>query len=160
MAKRNAAKPKVTAKIRRKAEPLAPDASPVNGQVPPPEHRFGEGNQAAVGHGRPRKLAELKSLILDTLAEEVSAQLPDGQRVTMTRAQQMIRTMLVKSPSDRVALLEYAFGKVPQPTTDLPYEEWRKWAAENGYDPDEILNSLVDQFVAPMKDKVDAGPGD
>ena len=81
---------------------------------PPIEHRFAAGNQAAVGHGRPRKLAELKELILETLAEEVSATLPDGRSIRMTRAQQMIKTMLIKSPSDRLALLEYAFGKVPQ----------------------------------------------
>ena len=85
------------------------------GIVPPVESRFGPGNQAAVGHGRPRKLADLQELIRDTLAEDISVTDPaTGRALKLTRAQAMIRTMLVKSPSDRIALLEYAFGKVSQ----------------------------------------------
>lgn len=105
MAKRSASgKPKTG----KKREPGA-----VGPGRPPVEHQFKPGNRAAVGHGRPRKLAELKELILETLAEEVSG-VVDGQRISLTRAQHMIRTMLIKSPTDRIALLEYGFGKVPQ----------------------------------------------
>jgi len=86
---------------------------------PPLEHRFREGNQAAVGHGRPRKLAELKELILETLAQD--AGLVEGQR--LTRAQAMIRLMISKSPSDRLAILEYAFGKVPTQNRERTFED-------------------------------------
>jgi len=115
-ARANGRKPK-TADKRRKG------VSPLNGVEPPPEHRFRPGNTAAVGHGRPRKLADFQELIKDTLAEELH--LPEG---ILTRAQAMIRTMLIKSPSDRIALLEYAFGKVPQhlmveDVTDKPDNE-------------------------------------
>lgn len=87
---------------KRRIEPQK-GASPVNGVVPPIEHRFKPGNRAAVGHGRPRTMQDLKELILETLAEETG---------DMTRARLLVRTMLVKSPSDRTTLLEYAFGKV------------------------------------------------
>lgn len=93
---------------------ILPGASPITGIVPPPEHRFQAGNTASKGHGRPRKLADLKELILETLAEEVPLRDDEGRVIDrITRAQAAIRTMLVKSPSDRIALLEYAFGKVP-----------------------------------------------
>ena len=123
MAKRKTAAGKNTASKRRK-----PGAGN-GGIVPPPEHRFAAGNQAAVGHGRPRKLAELKELILETLAEDQSIATLDGRRETRTRAQWMIRTMLVKSPSDRLALLEYAFGKVPMQITIV--DELLAWLREN-----------------------------
>ena len=105
MPKRSAAKRKPTkqAASRRK------DASPLNGVVAPIEHRFQPG-QSGNPHGRPKNIKELQALILETLAEELRL---EGQH--LTRAQVMIRTMLIKSPSDRLALLEYAFGKVKQP---------------------------------------------
>jgi hypothetical protein len=88
------------------------DASPINGVVPPPEHRFKPGDPG--GPGRPKTLKELKDLIITTLAEEMATTDEAGHKVRLTRAQDMIRTMLVKSPIDRAKLLEYAFGKVPQ----------------------------------------------
>jgi len=108
MTKRRAARANgKTADKRRKG------ASPLNGVVPPPEHRFLPGNPG--GPGRPKTLQELKELILNTLAEEVVDE--NGRRIGLTRAQAMVRTMLIKSPIDRMKLLEYAFGKVTQPVT-------------------------------------------
>lgn len=121
---------------------LEPGASPISGVAPPVEHQFKEGNQAAVGHGRPRKMQDLKELILETLAE--NGGILDGE--PKTRAQLMIRTMLIKSPSDRIALLEYAFGAVPKPTHDMNENEWRDWLTQNGKDPEK----LIAEFVAHM----------
>src|SRR3990172_2780046 len=107
--KRQKSKPKTAGK--RRAEAKSPkDALPLNNVIPPLEHRFQAGNPG--GPGRPRKLSELKELILTTLAEETHD--AEGRRLGLTRAQMLIRTMLIKSPSDRIALLEYAFGKMPQ----------------------------------------------
>lgn len=86
---------------------------PIGKNNPPVETQFKHGNTASVGHGRPRKLQDLQELIYETLAEDGGAL--EGER--KTRAQHLIRMMLVKSPSDRIALLEYAFGKVPQHLT-------------------------------------------
>ena len=126
------------------------------GIIPPPEHRFQAGNTASVGHGRPRKLADLQELIKDTLAEETSATFPDGQRVTLTRAQAMIRTMLIKSPTDRIALLEYAFGKIKQ---EIDIHDWREIARRNNLDPDEV-SAAVHAWREMMLSKSDTTPDD
>ena len=52
----------------------------------------------------------------------------------------MIRTMLIKSPTDRIALLEYAFGKIPNIHGII---DWRAEAHKAGYDPEELYNRLV-----------------
>ena len=157
IAKRKPAPPKPRPKAKQAAgktagkRAVAPGASPLNGTVPPPEHRFGPGNQAAVGHGRPRKLADLQELIRDTLAEDLTMIDADGRRVKLTRAQAMVRTMLVKSPSDRIALLEYAFGKVSQMalTMDLSQlNDEQLLRLANGEDP---------AFVAATASGGDAG---
>lgn len=129
---------------KRRIEPQK-GASPVNGVVPPIEHRFKPGNQAAVGHGAPRKLKEFQELILDTMAEMLGAE--GGQK--FTRAQAMIRLGLNKNP---VPFLEYVFGKVPQVSRDLNDDEWREWLKQNGHDPDK----LVAEFVAHMGDGRDS----
>lgn len=122
--KKRASKPKPeTAEKGRKG------ASPLNGVVPPVDKQFKPGGPG--GPGRPKKLQDLKDLIVETLAEEA------GGDSKLTRAQLLIRTMLVKSPSDRIALLEYAFGKVPQPTRDMNADEWREWMLQNGYSESE-----------------------
>lgn len=120
------------------------DASPLNNVVPPPEHRFQPGNRAAVGHGRPRKLKDLQDLILDVMAEDTGAVTQDGEgrAAMMTRARLMIRTMLNKSPSDRIALLEYAFGKMPNVHE---IKDWREIARRNGIDPERV-SEAVEQF--------------
>lgn len=139
MTKRRPARAK-TAKKRQ------PGASPISGFVPPPEHRFQPGNTAARGHGRPRKLEDLQELIKETLEEEVPLRDENG-RITdrLTRAQAMIRTMLVKSPTDRVALLEYAFGKVPQHLTveDVTHKPDSELVAE--------LQSILDAAATPAR---------
>lgn len=109
-------KPKRPAPKRAKhATNTLKGASPISGVPPPEATKWKPGQPSPNPHGRPRKLADLQELIRDTLAEEMSATDPaTGRSIRMTRAQAMIRTMLIKSPSDRIALLEYAFGKVPQ----------------------------------------------
>lgn len=146
MAKRNA---KPTAK---QADNTPKDASPRNGQVPPVETRWKPGQPSPNPNGRPRKIQELKDLILDTLAEDIATTDPTtGHRLTLTRAQAMIRTMLIKSPSDRMALLEYAFGKVPQPTHELTSDEWREWLKVNYGYTDSDIDSLVNEFAASIR---------
>lgn|SRR5574341_90433 len=112
--------PKRETNGNRKLTPLDP-SRPIGKGNPPVETQFADGNKAAVGrNSRPRKLADLQELIKDTLAEEMSITDRDtGRTVRMTRAVAMIRTMLIKSPTDRIALLEYAFGKVPQINLDI-----------------------------------------
>src|SRR3990167_8726401 len=104
------------------------------------------GNTGARGHGRPRKLEDLQELIKETLEEEVPLRDEQG-RVTdrLTRAQAMIRTMLVKSPSDRLALLEYAFGKVPQHlmVEDVTHKPDSELVAE--------LQSIIDAAAAATR---------
>lgn len=102
--------PKRETNGRRSLTPLDP-SRPIGDRNPPVETQFQLGNKAAVGHIRPQKIEELRKLIIETMAEDIT---DERGRFVMTRAQAMIRTMLVKSPTDRIALLEYAFGKVPQ----------------------------------------------
>ncbi len=134
-----APKPKTAGKRRN----LPKDASPINGVVPPPEHRFKPGNPG--GPGAPRKLKEFQELILAVMAEVLS---PDGVN-KVTRAQAMVRLGLNKNP---VPFLEYVFGKVPQVSRDLNDDEWREWLRQNGHDPDK----LVAEFVAHMGDGRDS----
>lgn len=114
------------------------------GIIPPPETRWKPGQPSPNPHGRPRKLKEFQALVISTLAEDAGGNL--------TRAQMMIRTMLMKSPTDRIALLEYAFGKVPQPTHELNNDEWRDWLKENGYS-DSDIESLADEFASFIRDR-------
>src|SRR3990167_4568293 len=139
-----AAKPKPkTASKRRTVVPGAGNG----GIIPPIESRFGPGNQAAVGHGRPRKLQDLKELILETLAEDLTD--ANGRRLTLTRAQAMIRTMLIKSPTDRIALLEYAFGKVPQAFAHLT---WREYLEQQGIGPASAFERMVNAAAEIPRD--------
>src|SRR3989304_3836242 len=69
-------------KPKKARKTLLPGASPISGVVPPVEHRFQPGKPG--GPGRPRKLAELKELILNTLAEETHD--AEGRRTGLTRA--------------------------------------------------------------------------
>jgi len=129
--------------------PLDP-TRPIGKGNPPRETQIKPG-EVRNPHGRPRKLADLQALILSTLAEETHD--AQGRATGLTRAQMLIRTMLIKSPSDRIALLEYAFGKMPQPTRDLSGDEWRTWLIENGFpNPDE----LIDEFISHMGSRRDS----
>lgn len=131
------AAPVKTAQKRRISIPGAGDG----GIVPPPEHRFKPGNTAAVGHGRPAKLKDLQALIIDELGVDLKQVTTDSdeQSVKLTRARAMVRMGLNKGGAFAVALLEYAFGKVPQPTRELNEDEWREWCTQNGINPDELV---------------------
>ena len=118
-----------TADKRRK------DASPLNGVVPPVDKRFTDGNKAAVGHGRPRKLQDLKELIIETLAEDLTD--PQTRRWLATRAQAMVRVGINKNP---VPFLEYAFGKVPQHLT-----------------VEDVTDKPDSELIAEFSELVDAG---
>lgn len=107
--------PKRNNRERKGKTPLDP-TRPIGKGNPPVETQIQQG-EVRNPHGRPRKMADLQELIKDILAEEMTSQDASGRTIKMTRAIAMIRTMLIKSPSDRIALLEYAFGKVPQQVT-------------------------------------------
>jgi len=80
-----------------------------NGNLPPVEHRFKLGNKAAVGHGRPRTIGELREYI-QQLGEQPSG-LPE-----LTRLDLLLRQMYAsKNAGDRANVLKYGWGNVPQP---------------------------------------------
>lgn len=133
--------PKRDNRERKGKTPLDP-SRPIGKGNPPIETQIKAG-QVLNPHGRPRKMADLQELIRDTLAEEMSATDPaTGRAIKMTRAQAMIRTMLIKSPTDRIALLEYAFGKVPDKHEII---DRRALADRLGLSP-EALSEAVKQF--------------
>jgi hypothetical protein len=149
MPKKRRAAPK-QATSRRKAGSPTPGASPINGVVPPIESRFQPG-KSGNPNGRPRKLQDLKELILSTLAEEMTVADADGKRTILTRAQAMIRTMLIKSPTDRIALLEYAFGKVTQPyRDDTPREKIIGLLRDGKVLPAEVRSTFGDEYAAEL----------
>jgi hypothetical protein len=142
-------KPK--SKTATKRRPASIPGAGKGGIVPPPEHRFKPGNKAAVGHGRPRKMQDLKELILDTLAEEMTVTDADGKRTRLTRAQAMIRAMLIRSPTDRIALLEYAFGKVTQPyRDDTPREKIIGLLRDGKVLPAEVRSTFGDEYATEL----------
>jgi hypothetical protein len=126
-------KPKAAQKRR---EPVAGAGN--GGVVPPVEYRFKPGNRAGVGHGRPRKLKDLQELIIETLAEETG---------NMTRAQLMVRTMLIKSPSDRKTLLEYVFGKVPDVVREHTWQDTVIELLVSGKITEEIVIKEVPEYA-------------
>jgi len=143
-------------KPKKARKTLLPGASPISGVVPPVEHRFQPGKPG--GPGRPRKLAELKELILNTLAEETHD--AEGRRTGLTRAQMLIRTMLIKSPSDRIALLEYAFGKMPQAFQHSgPDGGPIQFAQLSERELDDLLAGLFAQVAARSEGAGGATPG-
>jgi len=133
-AKRKPAKPRKQAKI------TLPGASPISG-TPPPERTRWKPGQTGNPHGRPRKSADFKELILHVMAEELMPH--------VTRIEAAIRIQLNKNP---LPLYEYAFGKVPQPTHEMNRDEWREWLKENGYS-DTDIESLADQFASFIRDR-------
>jgi len=135
MTTKRKAKPRKQAGNRRK------DASPLNGIVPPVEHRFQPGQPSPNPHGRPRKLRELQELIKDVMSENVT---PD-----MTRIMAAIKLGLNKNPT---VWLEYAFGKMPTPTRVMNDDEWKGWLLENGY-TDADIDSLAEEFASFISDR-------
>lgn len=88
--------------------PKPPGVSGRNGLPPPEETKWKPGQPSPNPHGRPKKLRDLQELIIATLAENAAP--------SMTRAQLMVRAMILKNP---VAILEYAFGKLPQTNINI-----------------------------------------
>ena len=150
MTKRNGKHP--PNKNGKQADNRRKDASPLNGVVPPPEHRYQPGAPSPNPHGRPRKLKELQDLIKDVMAEELNV---GSDRITRITA--AIRLGLSKNPA---IWLEYAYGKMPQPTHELNADEWRTYLKDNGYTDAEI-DSLVNEFATHMGHRrVGAGSGE
>ncbi len=80
-----------------------------NGNVIPAKFNFKPGNKAAVGHGRPRTIGELREYI-QKLGEQPSGH-PD-----LTRLDVLLRSMFgSKNAADRANMLKYGWGNVPQP---------------------------------------------
>ena len=85
------------------------DGAGRGGVKPPAEHYFKPGNKAAVGHGRPRTIGELREYI-QQLGEQPSG-LPN-----LTRLDVLLRSMFgSKNAADRANMLKYGWGNVPQP---------------------------------------------
>ena len=120
--------------------PLDP-SRPIGKNNPPIETQFQRGAPSPNPHGRPRKLRDLQELIKDVMAENIT---PDVTRITAA-----IKIGLNKHPT---VWLEYAFGKVPQPTHEMNRDEWREWLKENGYS-DTDIESLADQFASFIRDR-------
>ena len=99
---------------KRKQTPIKPpkpkaDGAGRGGVKPPAEHYFNPGNKAAVGHGRPRTIGELREYI-QKLGEQPSGH-PD-----LTRLDVLLRSMFgSKNAADRANMLKYGWGNVPQP---------------------------------------------
>lgn len=71
-------------------------------------HKFKPGNKAAVGHGRPRTLSELRELIQSIGSEQI-------QGADLTRLDLLLRGMYAsRNASDRLTLLKYGWGNVPE----------------------------------------------
>src|SRR3990172_4577436 len=156
MARKNR-KPKPARRVKIGKTPLDP-RRPIGKGNPPVETQFQPGNQAAVGHTQPRKLADLQALIISTLAEETHD--AEGRRTGLTRAQMLIRTMLIKSPSDRIALLEYAFGKMPQAFQHSgPDGGQIQFAQLSERELDDLLAGLFAQVAARSEGAGGATPG-
>ena len=89
-------------------KPKLPGAGKGN-NVPPAEHHFKPGNKAAVGHGRPRTIGELREHI-----QQMGDQ-PSGHP-NLTRLDVLLRAMFgSKNSADRANMLKYGWGNVPQP---------------------------------------------
>ena len=99
---------------KRKQTAIKPPKSKADGAgrggvKPPAEHYFKPGNKAAVGHGRPRTIGELREYI-QQLGEQPSG-LPN-----LTRLDVLLRSMFgSKNAADRANMLKYGWGNVPQP---------------------------------------------
>jgi hypothetical protein len=75
---------------------------------PPLEAQFKLGNTAAVGHGRPRTLSELRELIQAIGAEPLTQ---DG----LTRLEAKLRILFTsKNATDALTILQYGWGKVKE----------------------------------------------
>ena len=129
--KTKSATPKANGKLSRGRPDMTANIIP---------HQFKPG-QTGNPHGRPRKNADFKELILRVMGEDL---VPN-----VTRIEAAIRIQLNKNP---LPLYEYAFGKVPQPTHEMNDTEWRSWLKENGY-TDSDIDSLADQFASFVRDR-------
>lgn len=79
---------------------------------PPVEHQFKPGNKAAVGHGRPRTISELRERI-----QELSEENVQGYK-DLTRLDLLLRGMFAsRNATDRNTLLKYGWGNVPDEMT-------------------------------------------
>ena len=92
----------------RKTSKKRPKGAGRNGNVLPKEYQFKPGNTAAVGHGRPRTISELRELVQEIGAEGLTQ---DG----LTRIAAKVRLLYAsKNAGDTATLLAYGWGKPKQ----------------------------------------------
>jgi len=95
-----------TSKPAKPKVPLLPGAGR-GGNIPPTEHRWPKG-VSGNPHGRPQTITALKAYIQALGAEPVNG--------TMSRLDLLLRSMFQsKNSGDRLNLLRYGWGNVPQP---------------------------------------------
>lgn len=98
------------------------------------EYKFKSGNKAAVGHGRPRTIGELRDLIQDIGAEKIHG-------ADLTRLELLLRGMFAsRNAADRTTILKYGWGNVP-----VEFQmEWREQLRQAGIDD----STAAEQFEA------------
>jgi hypothetical protein len=139
MTQRNGKQP--PKKNGKQARNTLPDASPISGTPPPEEHRWKAGDPSPNPKGRPRNLGQLRELIQQLGNETITQQ-------GLTRLEALLRGMFAgRSASDKLHVLEYGFGKVPQP---IEIHDWREEARREGYDPERLFTRLVEAGRAAM----------
>ena len=79
------------------------------GTIPPVEHRWKAGDPSPNPKGRPRTISDLKAHIQEMSEQGVGA-------TDVTRLDLLLRAMFQsKSAADRLTILRYGWGNVPQP---------------------------------------------
>ena len=80
---------------------------------PNPSNKFKPGDKRINRNGRPADFVSLRKLAKQIASEPITS--ADG-RVKMTRVELILREMSIsKDPRQRIAFLEIAYGKVPNP---------------------------------------------
>jgi len=132
-----------------------PAASPINGQIPPPEHRFSSTNQPK-GKGRPKgkSLKTILDAMLDlkapnALREQVREAFGEGVSEDMTIYEAMALRQIIKALSNADTK---AFNAIADRREGKPVQ-----SIMMGLDPADV-GSYMTQIADIMKENDDANP--